>query len=189
VITGSLETDPKAGIGFTIWRVPVDDSSPESLAAIRQSHPSSVAFSPDGRRVAFVQYTEQQPPEIAGWFITPLAGNIGPLAIPYDIEVGHASLHWTPAGDAFTGTLMKLCPGATQDSELCDSAISFWGSVAAIRWMDGTRFLLLTRDPSVLFLVTLDVSGRFDATTVPIAAWPLEEWVGPDSLAAVSVSR
>jgi len=189
LITGSLEWDPIAGLNFAIWLVSVDGSSPESLAAIRQSDPSSVTFSPDGQLMAFVQYTDQQPPEIAGWFTTPLTAGPGPLAIPHEIEVGPASLHWSPAGDAFTGTLMTLCPGPTRDSEVCDSAISFWGSVAAIRWMDGTRFLLLTRDPSVLFLVTLDVSGRFDATTVPIVAWPLEEWVGPQSFAAVELGH
>jgi hypothetical protein len=189
LITGSLEIDPEVGFRFAIWRVPVDGSPPDALAEIRQSHPGSVTFSPDGRRVASVQDTDQQPPEIAGWFITPLAAGVGPLAIPHEIEVGYASLHWSPAGDAFTGTLMRLCADAAQDSDVCDSPISFWGSTAAIRWMDSTRFLLLTRYPSVLFLGALDLTGRFGATTVPIVAWPLEEWVGPSSFAAVNSSH
>jgi hypothetical protein len=46
--------------------------------------------------------------------------------------------------------------------------------------------LFLTREPSVLFLVTLDPSGVFDATTVPIVAWPLEDFAGLDSFAAVA---
>jgi len=189
LITGSLEIDPEVGFRFGIWRVPADGSPPDSLAEIRQSHPGSVTFSPDGRRVASVQYTDQQPPEIAGWFITPLAAGVGPLAIPHEIEVGYASLHWSPAGDAFTGTLMGLCADATQDSDVCDSPISFWGSTAAIRWMDSTRFLFLTRYPSVLFLGRLDLTGRFGATTVPIVAWPLEEWVSPHSFDAVNFSQ
>jgi len=189
LITGSLEADPTVGFGFSIWRVPVDGSPPNPLADLRQSHPGSVTFSPDGRSAAAIRYTDQVPPEIAGWFITPLPEGVGPLAIPQEIEVGHASLHWSPAGDAFTGTLMTLCPDASQDSDVCDSPISFWGSTAAIRWMDGTRFLLLTRNPSVLFLGRLDVAGGLDASTMPIVTWPLAEWVGPQSFSAVNVSH
>ncbi len=189
VITGSLESDLTSGFDFTLWRVPVDGSAPEPLADIRRSHPGSVTFSPDGQRAAFIQYTDQQPPEIDGWFITPLAAGVGPLAIPHELEIGYANIHWSPAGDAFTGSLLKLCPDATSDSNVCESPISFSGSTATISWIDGTRFLLLTRSPSALFLGRLDVMGGFDATTVPIVAWPLEEWTGPYSFAVAHGSR
>ncbi len=178
LITGSLAWDPASGTDFTIWRVPADGSPADTLADIRRSHPGSVTFSPDGQHVAAIQYTDDVPPEIAGWFITPLAADVGPLAIANELEVGYASLHWSPAGAILTGNLMELCPDATSDSEVCDAPISFGGTTAAIRWIDGTRALLLTRDPSVLFLVSLD------GTSQPIAAWPLEEWVGPPSFTA-----
>jgi hypothetical protein len=82
--------------------------------------------------------------------------------------------------------MRELCPDATRESEVCASQLSFDGSAAAIHWLDAYRFLYLTREPSVLFLVTLDPSGVFGATTVPIVAWPLEEFVGLDSFAAVA---
>ena len=189
LITGFFEQYPGFGSDFAVWQVPVGGSLPEQLASIRRSDPRSVTFSPDGESVAFIQYTEERPVEIAGWFISPLIPGVGPLAIPPDVEVGYASLHWAPDGRAFTAVTTELCAGATQDSEVCETPLNFWGSVAAIRWMDSTRFLFLTRDPSVLFLGTLDPLGIFDATTVPIVAWPLEEWVGPHSFTAVNVSH
>jgi hypothetical protein len=183
LITGSFDWDPVSGTNFTIWRVPADGSPADALADIRLSDPRSVAFSPDGRHVAAILFTDEQPPEIAGWFITPLATDVGPLAIPEEIEHDFASVHWSPAGTAFTRTLMELCPGATSSTEVCDAPISFGGTTAALRWIDGSRVLLLTREPSVLFLVSLD--GR----TQPIATWPLEEWAGPQSFAAVDTGR
>jgi Tol biopolymer transport system component len=189
LITGSLETDPTADFDFAIWRVPWDGSAPTRLASIRRSHPASVTFSPDGKSVGHIQYTDGAPPDIAGWFVTPLEGGAGPLAIPPELEVGYASLHWSPDGRAFNATLQELCPGATQSSEVCDAPVSFGGSAAAVRWIDPTHVLFLTRDPSVLFLVTLDTSGRMDATTVPIVAWPLEESMVPYGFATAGASR
>jgi hypothetical protein len=182
VATGSLELDPLEGVNFTIWRVPTDGSAPGALADI-VSDLRSVTFSPDGRHVAAIRFTDEQPPGIAGWFITPLAAEVGPLAIPDEIEHDFASVHWSPAGTAFTRTLMELCPDATSNTEVCDAPISFWGTTAALRWIDGSRVLLLTREPSVLFLVSLD--GR----SQPIVAWPLEEWVSPQSFTAAIVGR
>jgi hypothetical protein len=186
VMTGSLEVDPAAGFDFVITRVPADGSAPEQLASISRSHPGSVTFSPDGRFAAYSQYPDEASPA-AGWFITPLGEGVGPLAIPLKLEPGYPSLHWSPDGRAFTGALAELCPGATQDSEVCDSPVSR-GGTAAIQWLDPTHLLLLTRDPSALFLVTLDPSGRMDATTEPIAAWPLEQSVGPQNFAAVEAA-
>jgi hypothetical protein len=185
VMTGSLEANPANDIDFAIWRVPVDGSAAAQLATIQRSHPPSVTFSPDGQYAAHIQYTDTVPSEIAGWFITPLGAGAGPLAIPPDVEVGYASLHWSPDGRAFTGTLQELCPGASQAGEVCDAPVSFGGSTVAIHWMDPSRLLLLTREPSALYLVVLDPSGVMDATTEPVAAWPLEEWVGPESFAPV----
>jgi hypothetical protein len=187
VMTESLEEDPAAGIDFEISRVHADGSAPDQLAFVSRSHPGSVTFSPDGRFAAFIQSTDEVPPAIAGWFITPLGEGAGPLAIPRELELGYPSLHWSPDGRAFTGALAELCPGATQDSEICDSPVSRGVSVA-IQWFDPTHLLLLTRDPSALFLVTLDPSGRMDATSEPIEVWPLELSVGPQSFAAVEAA-
>jgi hypothetical protein len=187
VMTESLEEDPAAGIDFVISRVPADSSAPDQLASVSRSHPGSVTFSPDGRFAAFIQSTDEVSPDISGWFITPLGEGAGPLAIPRKLELGYPSLHWSPDGRAFTGALAELCPGATQDSEICDSPVST-GVSAAIQWLDPTHLLLLTRDPSALFLVTLDPSGRMDATSEPIEVWPLEQSVGPQSFAAVEAA-
>jgi hypothetical protein len=175
---------------FTIWRVPVDGSAPESLAEILHSWPGSITFSPDGKHVAFVQYTDAQPPEIAGWLITPLTPEAGPLAIPTKIEFeGIANLHWSPTGDPFTRNLRKLCPDATSDSEVCDARIHLDGTAAAFQWIDGNRILFLTRNPSVLFLGEMDFTGYLDGTTIPIMAWPLEDWVSAKSFTMAKASQ
>ena len=188
VITGSLERNPAYEINFTIWRVPVDGSAPQALAAIQRSEPGSITFSPDGRRVAYVQATDGQPSEIVGWFITPLAPEAGPLAIPNRIGFeSFANLHWSPAGDPFTKTLKKLCPEATRDTDECDTRINFWGTVAAIQWIDGNHVLFLTSNPSVLFLGTMDFTANWDGTTIPIATWPIEASVDPQSFASAAI--
>jgi hypothetical protein len=187
VLTGSLEEeDPAAGIDFAYWRVPADGSEPNQLSSITRSHPGSVTFSPDGRSAAYIQYTEDVPPEIGGWFIAPLGEGVGPLAIPGKFEPGYANLHWSPDGQAFTASLAPLCPGATRDSEICDSPIS-QGGTAAVQWLDPTHVLLLTREPSTLFFVQLDPSGQMDPATTPIDVWPLEEFVTGQSFTAVEV--
>jgi hypothetical protein len=183
VMTGSIQEEAAAGFDFLIWRVPADGSTPDQLASISRSHPGSVTFSPDGRFAAHSQYTDEASPA-SGWFITPLGQGVGPLAIPRKFVPGYPSLHWSPDGKAFTGSLAELCPGATQDSETCDSPISR-GGTAAIQWLDPTHLLLLTLDPSVLFFVSLDPAGRMDATTEPIVAWPFEEFVGSQNFGAV----
>ena len=191
LITGSLEADPTFNINFTIWRVPVDGSSAAALGTVAKSDPGSVTFSPDGGRLAFVQSLDGDPLGNAGWFITPLAGQVSPLAIPheYDFTSRNASLHWSPAGDPFTKNLRKLCPEATQDTDECDTRISFFGTISAIRWIDGNKVLFLTSEPSVLFLATMDFTGNMDATTIPIAAWPLNEWVSLNSFTTAMAGR
>jgi WD40 repeat protein len=189
VVTASFE-NTSAGMNFTVLRVPVDGSAPESLAEILGSEPGSTTFSPDGKYVAFVQSTDTQPPEIAGWLITPLTPAAGPLAIPTKIEFeGFANLHWSPTGDPFTRSLRRLCPDATSDSDVCDVRIHLDGTVAALQWIDGNRILFLTRNPSVLFLGKMDFTGNMDGTTIPIIAWPLEDWVSSKSFTMAEVSQ
>ena len=183
VLTGSMDVDPTAGFNFVITRVPADGSAPGQLASIRRSHPGSVTFSPDGRFAAYSQFEDEASPS-AGWFITTLGEGAGPLAIPRRLEFGYASLHWSPDGRAFTAALAGLCPGATQDSDICDPPVS-GGVTASIQWLDPTRLLLLTGDPSTLLLVTLDPSGQMDATSEQIEVWPLAQSVGPQEFAAV----
>ncbi|HET9909605.1 MAG TPA: hypothetical protein VFQ23_23360 [Anaerolineales bacterium] len=181
LVTGSLEADPEFNINFTIWRVPVDGSAQTSLATITKSDPRSVMFSPDGQRIAFIQPTDTNPPFSASWFIMALIGNASPIAIQPSFEVWSASLHWSPAGDPFTGTLKKLCPDASNDGNICDDRLYFDGALSAIHWIDSNRVLFLTRNPSVLFLATMDFTSPWDATTIPIVAWPLNESVSLNS--------
>ena len=189
VITASFE-NTSAGMNFTVWRVPVEGSAPESLAEILRSEPGSTTFSPDGKLMAFVQFTDAQPPEIAGWLITPLAPEAGLLATPTTIEFeSFANLHWSPTGGLFTQNLRKLCPEATSDSDVCDVRIHLDGTVAALQWIDGNRILFLTRNPSVLFLGKMDFTGNMDGTTIPIIAWPLEDWVSSKSFTTAKVSQ
>jgi Tol biopolymer transport system component len=168
LVTGSLEMDADFNLGFSIWRVPADGSSPEALTSLLQGRPDSVRFSPDGKSVAFVQNT-------GGSLIAPLAGNAGPLAAAYRLEPdGYANLHWSPAGDAFTKDLSQLCLNASSDSEICETPFNtHLGGVVAVQWLDGERVLFLTNAPSVLFLnslhnppVLVDFSGSFDGVLV-----------------------
>jgi hypothetical protein len=168
LITGSLEMDAEFNLGFSIWRVPVDGSSPEALTPLLKGRPDSVRFSPDGKFVAFVQNTD-------GSLITPLAGDAGPLGSAYKIKPeSYANLHWSPAGDVFTKDLLQLCPGASRDSEVCGTPFNTHVSgVLSVQWLDGQRALFLTNAPSVLFLsrlhnppVLIDFSGSFDGVLV-----------------------
>lgn len=171
---------------FTLWKVPVEGSPPSALVTIQRSDPRSVTFSPDGRQAAFAQYTDQEPAELAGWSIISLPTGVGPLALPQRLDLSYAGVNWSPGAKAFNRTMRGLCAGATSDSEVCATGLSFDGSAAAIRWLDAAHFLFLTREPAVLFMGTLDPSGVLDGITVPIAAWPLEQPAGLDSFAAVA---
>lgn len=168
LITGSLEMDVELNFGFSIWRVPVDGSSPEALTPILKGRPDSVTFSPDGQHVTFLQNTE-------GSLIAPLAENVGPLTATYKFESNrYANLHWSPAGDVFTRDLMQLCSSASQDSEICETPFNtHMDGVVAVQWLDGMRVLFLTNAPSVLFVSNLnsrptliDSSDSFDGVLV-----------------------
>jgi WD40 repeat protein len=196
VMTGSFEQDPKLNVTFTIWRIPMDSaalngaardsSAPDALATVTGSHPSSVNFSPDGKSVSFLQTTDQQPPEIAGWFIAPLVPEVGPLALPYyGKEASYANLHWSPAGDAFVikdQDLLQLCPNATQDSQVCEEPIHLGsGIITELQWVDTSRFLFESIEPNTLSL------GKLDGTFTPIVTWTeLQRWTENDILSGWS---
>jgi WD40 repeat protein len=186
VMTGSFEQDPSFNVNFTIWRIPMDGSSPEALATVTASDPSSVTFSPDGKSTSFLQTTDQQPSEIAGWFIIPLIPEAGPLALPYyGKETFLANLHWSPAGDAFAikdQDLLQLCPNATQDSQVCGQPIRLGsGIITALQWVDTSRFLVEGIEPNTLSL------GNIDGTITPIVTWTEgQRWTENDMLSGWS---
>jgi dipeptidyl aminopeptidase/acylaminoacyl peptidase len=170
VMTGSFEYDPSNNVNFTIWLIRMDGSSPEILATVKGSHPSSVTFSPDGKSASFLQTKDEQPTEIAGWSITALTPEAGPLALPYNgKEASYANLHWSPAGDAFVikdQDLLQLCPDATQDSQVCGQPIHLGsGIITALQWVDSSRFLMEGIEPNTLSL------GNLDGTITPIVTW------------------
>jgi hypothetical protein len=186
VMTGSFEEDPRLNVNFTIWRIPMDGSSPEALATVTGSDPNSVTFSPDGKSASFLQTTDQQPPEIAGWFIKPLIPEAGPLALPYyGKEAFFANLHWSPADDAFAikdQDLLQLCPNATQDSQVCGEPIHLGsGIITALQWVDTSRFLFVGIEPNTLSL------GKLDGTIAPIVTWTeLQRWTENDIISGWS---
>lgn len=170
VMTGSFESDPNFNVNFTIWRIRIDGSSPEALGGVTRSSPNSVTFSPDGKSASFLQTTDQQPSEIAGWFIQPLIPEAGPLALPYyGKKTFYANLHWSPTGDAFAikdQDLLQLCPTATQDSQVCGEPIHLGGGIiTTLQWVDSSRFLLESIEPNTLSL------GNLDGTITPIVTW------------------
>ncbi len=170
VVTGSFQRDVNYNVNFTIWRIPMDGSSPAALAAVTGSQPSSVAFSPDGKSAAFLQAADQQPSEIAGWAITSLVPEAGPLALPYfGKEASYASLHWSPAGNAFAikdQDLVQLCPNATQDSQVCGEPVHLGSRIITqLQWVDASRFLFVGNEPNTLSL------GKLDGTVTSIATW------------------
>ncbi len=180
VMTGSFESDANYNVNFTLWRIPTDGSSPEALGAVRGSDPNSVTFSPNGKNASFLQTTDQQPSEIAGWFIQPLVPEAGALALPdYGKKTFYANLHWSPAGDAFVikdQALLQLCPNATEDSQVCGEPIRLGsGTVATLQWVDSSRFLLESLEPNNLSL------GNVDGTITPIVTWTnLQRWTEND---------
>jgi hypothetical protein len=186
VITGSLEKDPSFTTNFTIWRVPMDGSPPVSLAAVTRSHPQSVTFSPNGKSVAFLQATDQEPATVTGWLVQPLNPEAGPLAPPsYGKETSYANLHWSPAGDAYAikdQDLLSLCPNAAQDSDVCGEPIRLGGGmITSLQWVDSSRFILESIEPNSLSL------GNLDGTIIPITTWAEgQRWTENDVLSGWS---
>jgi sugar lactone lactonase YvrE len=176
VVTGSFEQDPSYNFNFTIWRILMDGSSLKALASVTGSVPNSVTFSPDGKSAAFLQTSESQPAEIAGWFIKSLTPETGRLALPYyGKKASYANLHWSPAGEAFAikdQDLLQLCPDATQDSQACGEQIHLGsGIITTLQWIDASRFLIESIEPNTLSL------GKLDGTLTPIVTWTeLPKW-------------
>jgi hypothetical protein len=167
VVTGSLEQSPDTNFNFTIWRVPVDGSPPQSLAAITKSIVDSVTFSPDGLYAAYFRHAGPPGnPTDFGWYVTRLAAEAGSLAIPRSSDLFWKNLYWSPAGVAYAvagRTLSQLCPDAAQDTEVCGPGFDLGGDPAGITWLDGNRFLYVTREPYDLYF------GRLDGTRIRIA--------------------
>jgi hypothetical protein len=168
LITGSMEMDAAFNMSFSIWRVPVDGSSPEALTPLLQGRPDSVTFSPDGKSVAFLQNTGES-------LVAPLTSDVGAVAAAYKLEPERfANLHWSPAAQAFTKDLLQLCPGASSDSDVCETPFhTHVSGVLGVQWLDGQRALFLTNAPSILFLsslnhppVLIDFSGSFDGVLI-----------------------
>ena len=186
VMTGSFESDPNSNVNFTIWRIPIDGSYPEALGAVTESTPNSVTFSPDGKSASFLQASDQQPQEIAGWFIKPLIPEAGPLALPfYGKKAFYANLHWSPASDAFAiedQDLLRLCPNATHESQVCGEPIHLGnGIITTLQWVDASRFLFESIEPDTLSL------GNLDGTITPIVIWTeSQRWTENDILSGWS---
>lgn len=205
LITGPIDPGPGRGSELTIWRVPVDGSPAQPLAAYNDSHSDSVTFSPDGRHAAFFQSGPLGLTGVAadfGWFITPLAGEQGALAAANSANLFWQNLHWSPAGVAYVvreGTLFRLCPDAAQDAEVCAEVLDLGDQIANVHWIDGTRFLYATREPYDLYFGKLDGTSirlgqgaerfaavaqtcRNDAVLAPEGAGPIQLQVAPATL-------
>jgi hypothetical protein len=155
------------GLDLTIWRVPVDGALVhQPLATITNSHSDSVTFSPDGRYAAFYRADSPGIATYSGWFVNPLALEVGPLVVPRSSDLSWRSLHWSPTGVPYAvheGTLVRLCPDPAQDAEVCGTGLNLGSPLAEIDWIDGTRFLFLTREPHDLYF------GRLDGTRILLA--------------------
>jgi hypothetical protein len=93
----------------------------------------------------------------------------------------YTSLHWSPDNEVFTHDLMQLCPGAVDNSDLCARKFELGSNnIQSVRWMDGSRLVVLTREPPVLFY---GVDSGQTGTALPIVAWGQPEqshsyWAG-----------
>lgn len=181
LITGSLAASPNTNVDFTIWSVPVDGSPAQPLAAVTGSIPDSVTFSPNGRSAAVFQSGALGPGGAAtdyGWFVIPLAGEVGALAAASSAHMSWQNLHWSPGGTAYAvldGSLFQLCPDAAQESEVCGEVLYLGDPIANIRWIDGNRFLWVTREPYDLYF------GKLDGTRIRLAE-------GAERFAAVAMT-
>jgi streptogramin lyase len=157
-----LKKTPQTDPGLAIWRVPLEDSPTQLTDPVAGSGPNFISFSPDGRYAAFYRYAGG--PSL--WLITPLAGEVGSLAIPKSSSLFWKNPHWSPAGAAYAfheGSLVRLCPGAAQEVEVCSEVLALGDPLAEIVWLDEGRFFFVTRDPYDLYF------AKVDGTKIPIA--------------------
>jgi WD40 repeat protein len=183
VTTGSLEKDADYNIYFRMWRIPMDGSSPEALSDVLTSMPQSVSFSPDGKKVSYIQFAD-----LNVWSIKALNPEAGLLALPYyGVGTSYANLHWSPAGDAYAikgQDLVRLCADATQDAQVCGDPIHLGsGIIVKLQWVDSARFLFESSEPYRLSL------GSVDGTITPIVTWTEgHRWTEKDVMAGWAVS-
>jgi WD40 repeat protein len=176
LFTGPGPSESMFVLNYTVWRVPTDASSPQSLATLTDSHSSYVSFSPDGKQIAFYQdMNGDRTIQATDYRIMPLGADVGPLARPNRPESSGGDLHWSPAGEAFVmrdGDLFRLCPGATQASEVCGEPIDLGDPkfISSIQWLDGQHFLFTGLEPATLSLAGLD------STITPILTANDGEW-------------
>jgi streptogramin lyase len=155
LVAAPVESEPGPESNIVIWRVPVDGSPAQSLATIKVASYGSITFSTDGRNVAFFRGDST----VQGWFITPLTPEAGALAAPKSAHLFAKNLHWSPAGVPYAiheGALDQLCPDAAQDVEVCSKGLVLGDQIAEISWIDGTRFVFVTREPYDLYFGGLD---------------------------------
>ncbi len=178
ILAAPTESDSTFILNYNVWWVPVDGSPAKLIASdINDSHAASFAFSPDGRFTGYLQGAGE-------YFIQPLSIQSDPLNLPYRIdEFFYPNLHWSPANVPYVkdgDTLNPLCPDATRDTDRCGEPIQMPGNIHALQWLDGGRFLLMTREPSALYLVDID------GPIMPIVSWQPEEWVNARFFSAPS---
>jgi DNA-binding beta-propeller fold protein YncE len=157
-----LEKTPQTDPGLAIWRVPLEGSPTRLTDPVAGSGPNFISFSPDGRYAAFYRYAGG--PSL--WLITPLAGEVGSLAIPKSSSLFWKNPHWSPAGASYAfheGFLVRLCPDAAQEVEVCGEVIAMGDPLAEIVWLDENRLFFVTRDPYDLYF------AKVDGTKIPIA--------------------
>jgi len=155
LVAAPVESEPGPESDIVIWRVPVDGSPAQSLATIKVASYGSITFSTDGRNVAFIRGDST----VQGWFITPLTPEAGALAAPKSAHLFAKNLHWSPAGVPYAihgGVLDPLCPDAAQDVEVCSQGPVLGDQIAEISWIDGARFVFVTREPYDLYFGGLD---------------------------------
>lgn len=166
LIAGRIEAAPDPNSDMGIWRALPDGTPAQRLATFSQSQSDSITFSPDGRYAAFFRGDSIGMVTYYGWFVTPLAPEAGPLAIPGSSSMFWQNLHWSPAGAPYAvneGMLFQLCPDAAQDAETCGEGLDLGDKLAEIHWIDGTRFLFVTREPYDLYF------GKLDGTKIRLA--------------------
>ncbi len=175
LVNAPVESNPSENLlNFTITSVAVDGSRTEPIAVVMSGNPVSLVFSPDGKYMAFGSVDEQQP----GSVITSLADGVGPLAIPHYYHLDYINAHWSPFGDAYVineNSLWRLCPNATQVSQVCGDPVHLDRIVVSIQWMDRTRFLFVTR-ASETFATDGLFLGTLDGMIVPIATWSQQDF-------------
>jgi hypothetical protein len=152
---------------YSLWRIPMDGSPAAPLIEFAAGT-GSVVFAPNGAAGAVLGAAGATGPMT--WFILPLPGSLGPVAVPLD-SLDYSELTWSPASspyvvepltfDADGGmhgreNLLPLCPNAMQAVEVCGPPMSLGEQIEWLEWVDRSSFLYVTYEPRRLFLGSLD---------------------------------